>query len=310
MLNIIDNSTNLTQRLFNKVYCIGIDQNITTTFTKFFSSTDKKCTFGKSRVFDFEKTVLRNSFKSEFQLNFPNVNKFQSSHVFFNISDVKGPHNKSAFELGTPLSSTQRNSNIIRRKNKFFLAPPAFARLPSEAKEPLPKQGYELRPPASKHSFVNRRCSLLLRSVLQQPYQQHKHELKQKQYHDKNTFTAPSQLTITQWNSAELISADMLMQSLKDQLKRSVNARSTINYMFRNTTAFIRNMGTRSPVIGMAVTATGRLGSKKKAMAQQISRSVGTVGCATFHQKIDYCQSVVSTRRGLVGLKIWVCYAA
>ena len=68
-------------------------------------------------------------------------------------------------------------------------------------------------------------------------------------------------------------------------------------------------MGSECPIKGMRITITGRLGSRKKAMAQQISKCVGKVPLSTFRQNVDYRQGVLPTKFGLVGVKIWVCYA-
>jgi hypothetical protein len=107
-----------------------------------------------------------------------------------------------------------------------------------------------------------------------------------------------------------LVRADWVLGKFVEQLsKRKMNPRAVINQQINDIRLLIDKMGSESPIKGMRITITGRLGSRKKAMAQQVSKYVGKVPLSTFRQKVDYKQSVLPTRLGLIGIKIWVCYA-
>lgn len=107
-----------------------------------------------------------------------------------------------------------------------------------------------------------------------------------------------------------LVRADWILGRFVEQFsKRKMNPRAAMNQQINDIRLLIDKMGSESPIKGMRITITGRLGSRKKAMAQQVSKCVGKVPLSTFRQKVDYKQGVLPTRFGLVGIKIWVCYA-
>jgi hypothetical protein len=107
-----------------------------------------------------------------------------------------------------------------------------------------------------------------------------------------------------------LVRADWVLDRFVEQFsKRKMNPRAAMNEQINDIRLLIDKMGSESPIKGMRITIAGRLGSRKKAMAQQVSKCVGKVPLSTFRQKVDYKQGVLPTRFGLVGIKIWVCYA-
>lgn len=116
-----------------------------------------------------------------------------------------------------------------------------------------------------------------------------------------------------QWDSfsgSHLMCASWILDKLIEQLnfsdKRS--PRPVLNQFINDIRLLIRSMGTICPILGVQITITGRLGSQKKAMAQQISKCVGKVPFSTLRQNLDYSQGFVSTRFGVIGAKVWVCY--
>jgi ribosomal protein S3 len=72
----------------------------------------------------------------------------------------------------------------------------------------------------------------------------------------------------------------------------------------------IKAYNNKCPILGLRVIMSGRLGRKKKGMAQQIRRSVGKVPLSTLSARIDYCQEVIPSSYGTIGLKVWVCYSS
>lgn len=113
----------------------------------------------------------------------------------------------------------------------------------------------------------------------------------------------------TRFFGGYLVRADWVLDRLFEQLtKKKMNPRAAMNQHINEIRVLIDQMGSECPVRGIRITLTGRLGSRKKAMAQQISKCVGKVPLSTLRQNIDYKQKVLPTRFGLVGIKIWICY--
>ena len=116
------------------------------------------------------------------------------------------------------------------------------------------------------------------------------------------------------FKSSEFVSgylkADWVLHTftvLFNQQKKS--PRSIMNQLMNDMRICIEKLGINCPILGIRITITGRLGNRKKAMAQQINKCVGKVPLSTLRQKVDYSQGFLSTRFGLVGIKVWICYA-
>lgn len=99
---------------------------------------------------------------------------------------------------------------------------------------------------------------------------------------------------------------NQMVQLLSSSDKKS--PRPVLNQYINDIRILIRSMGSICPILGIRITITGRLGSQKKAMAQQISKCVGKVPLSTLRQNVGYSQSFVRTRFGVIGVSIWVCY--
>lgn len=107
-----------------------------------------------------------------------------------------------------------------------------------------------------------------------------------------------------------LVRAEWVLNRFINQLsKKKMNVRGALNQQINDIRVLMNKMGSECPIKGMRIKITGRLGSRKKAMAQQISKCVGKVPLSTFRERVDYAQEVLPTRFGLVGIKIWICYA-
>ena len=120
----------------------------------------------------------------------------------------------------------------------------------------------------------------------------------------------PDALKSEDFSEGSLVRAGWILGRLIGQLsKKKIYARAAMNQQINNIRILMDKMGSECPIKGMRITITGRLGSRKKAMAQQISKCVGKVPLSTFRQNVDYRQGVLPTKFGLVGVKIWVCYA-
>ncbi len=109
--------------------------------------------------------------------------------------------------------------------------------------------------------------------------------------------------------TSRLLCADWVLSQLVDQYQLGKkNPRAIMNQLINDIRILIEKMGSECPITGARVTLTGRLGSRKKGMAQQISKCVGKIPLSTLRQKVDYSQGFLVTRLGLIGVKVWVCY--
>jgi hypothetical protein len=109
---------------------------------------------------------------------------------------------------------------------------------------------------------------------------------------------------------SEYMRADWVLEKLIREFGQSEkkSPRPIINQYINNVRMLMMSMGSLCPVKGLRIVITGRLGSRKKAMAQQISKCIGKVPLNTLRQNIDYSQDFLTTRFGVMGIKVWVCY--
>lgn len=105
-----------------------------------------------------------------------------------------------------------------------------------------------------------------------------------------------------------LLCARWIVDYAVAQLELRDNIRGMINNLLRDVTVVMHKQQNQCVIRGLRVVATGRLGKRKKAMAQQLSRSVGKVPLSHLDAKVDYCSRSITTKLGSVGLKVWVCY--
>lgn len=273
-------SKRVTQKLsthaFQKIFNPGCNVNIEHINTKFLINSHNFQHIS-TRYFDYGLRVLRASYKSEFENNLTTFSKLNSCTSIINYSSSKHMLNSNKpydFKIGSKL------------KTKFNMDSPLALSLNSKLKvSHLPYAKPKMSKLSFDESFKNNTNS--------------KHIL--------SSFKHTS-WQITNMHIPHFMNAHMLNVYLLEQLKLGLSVRVVINSLIRSCDAFMRNCGSTSPILGLHIKACGRLGSMKKGMAQQISKSVGKVPLSSFNQKIDYVQSFHSTRRGVIGLKIWVCY--
>nr|AKF33568.1 ribosomal protein S3 [Ulva sp. UNA00071828] len=120
-------------------------------------------------------------------------------------------------------------------------------------------------------------------------------------------------LAQVQWNlfhASNLMCANWILNQIVQLLSNSdkKSPRPVVNEYINDIRILIRSMGSSCPILGIRITITGRLGSQKKAMAQQISKCVGKVPQSALRQNIGYSQGFVRTRFGVIGVSVWVCY--
>lgn len=106
----------------------------------------------------------------------------------------------------------------------------------------------------------------------------------------------------------QLMSSDWILEGLTQQIQNRRSVRAVMHELIRDAEVLLNSLQSACPVLGVRISASGRLGKQKKGMAQRQSLSIGKVPLGTFNRKVDYSQGFALTKRGLVGLKVWVAF--
>lgn len=109
-------------------------------------------------------------------------------------------------------------------------------------------------------------------------------------------------------NLGHLLCANWILNYILEHLKYRGNVRGVLNNVLRDVERCMHKQQSLCIIRGLRLVATGRLGKRKKAMSQQISRAVGKVPLSNLSAKVDYSARTANTKLGCVGLKVWVCY--
>lgn len=102
--------------------------------------------------------------------------------------------------------------------------------------------------------------------------------------------------------------SDWVLEGLINQIQKKRSVRAVLYQCIRDVGSLLDHLRSACPVLGVRITASGRLGKQKKAMAKQLTLSVGKVPNGTFGQKVGYSQGFVVTKFGLVGLKVTMAF--
>ncbi|KAJ3669722.1 hypothetical protein LUZ61_021327 [Rhynchospora tenuis] len=100
------------------------------------------------------------------------------------------------------------------------------------------------------------------------------------------------------YQSASLIAQDISFQPRNNQI--------SFRSMFSK---IVKDIPLRMPkgVEGLRISCSGRLGGAE--IARTESRKYGKTSCNVFNLKIDYASANVSTRYGILGVKVWISYS-
>lgn len=115
-------------------------------------------------------------------------------------------------------------------------------------------------------------------------------------------------LIVNKLDTSELMSADWLMHYLKTLINQHKSVQSAVKKAMHTVTEYMSKLGNTGDILGLAISASGKLSRDKQAMTKKIYRTVGQVGTSSLYRQVDYCQSMIKTKRGLVGLKVWIRY--
>nr|YP_010200548.1 ribosomal protein S3 [Cyperus esculentus]UAL49986.1 ribosomal protein S3 [Cyperus esculentus] len=100
------------------------------------------------------------------------------------------------------------------------------------------------------------------------------------------------------YQSASLIAQDISFQPRNNQISfRSIFSK------------IVKDISLRMPegVEGIRISCSGRLGGAE--IARTECGKYGKTSCNVFNQKIDYASAKVSTRYGILGVKVWISYS-
>nr|ULQ69106.1 ribosomal protein S3 [Cyperus difformis] len=100
------------------------------------------------------------------------------------------------------------------------------------------------------------------------------------------------------YQSASLIAQDISFQPRNNQISfRSIFSK------------IVKDISLRMPegVEGIRISCSGRLGGAE--IARTECGKYGKTSCNVFNQKIDYASATVSTRYGILGVKVWISYS-
>lgn len=112
-----------------------------------------------------------------------------------------------------------------------------------------------------------------------------------------NTNTLIGSVKILNYQSASLIAQDISFQ-LRD---RTRSFRSIFSQIVRDI-PLVMPKGVR----GIRICCSGRL--KGAEIARTECREYGKTSCNAFRHKIDYASAKVSTRYGILGVKVWISF--
>jgi ribosomal protein S3 len=97
----------------------------------------------------------------------------------------------------------------------------------------------------------------------------------------------------------EYKSAQLLANYLTTQLAKNRSYRQALKKIFQKAKKF-------SFLKGIRIACSGRLGGVE--LAKTEVKKMGQTSLNIFAEKIDYASTKVSTKFGIIGVKIWVCY--
>jgi hypothetical protein len=97
----------------------------------------------------------------------------------------------------------------------------------------------------------------------------------------------------------EYKSAELLANYLSSQLSKNRSYRQVLKKVFQKAKKF-------SFLKGIRMSCSGRLGGVE--LAKTEVKKMGQTSLNIFAEKIDYSSTKVSTKFGIIGIKVWVCY--
>nr|YP_010003067.1 ribosomal protein S3 [Ulva sp. TM637]AZP40091.1 ribosomal protein S3 [Ulva sp. TM637] len=288
MSKILDQSlkkkSSLIQYSFTKVYNlrnVGISSKIKPAVIIYILASNFAFDLSNLQTIYLEKKIIQSAFKHQFNLESGGFYKLQTTQFVLHCLKIADVLKENSVYQQNLFVKNYPNPQLIFTNNNAKLL-------------------------ESKHSKSKNRLSsiykglLIISSCREEAY-------KITQSKKQNIVTQ------VQWDlfyASNLMCANWILNQIVQLLSNSdkKSPRPVVNQYINDIRILIRSMGSSCPVLGIRIAITGRLGSQKKAMAQQISKCVGKVPLSTLRQNVGYSQSFVRTRFGVIGVSVWVCY--
>lgn len=228
-----------------------------------------------------EKKIIQSAFKHQFNLESGGFYKLQTTQFVLHCLKIANAFKENSIYQQSLFFSNHPNPQLVFANNNTKLL---------ELKHSEPK---------NRLSSIYK-GSLMISSCREEAY-------KITQWKKQNLVT---QVQWDLFHASNLMCANWILNQIVLLLSNSdkKSPRPVVNQYINDIRILIRSMGSSCPILGIRITITGRLGSQKKAMAQQISKCVGKVPLSTLRQNIGYSQNFVRTRFGVIGVSVWVCY--
>lgn len=107
----------------------------------------------------------------------------------------------------------------------------------------------------------------------------------------------------------EYMCAEWLMGTMKDLiLKQKRSPGSALRRCIRIARNHCIKRGVRSSLRGVSISVSGKLTKEKQGKTKKLVKTIGNITPNNLVCKLDYDQSMITTKRGLVGIKVWLGY--
>jgi hypothetical protein len=241
-------------------------------------------------AFEFEKKICRASFKKYFGQNLPSPGKLEMN---FGLLDINPTHDSSRWKKKN--KSTPKKMDLVTNTDPVV--------------KPCKLDSLAVANLCFKSHYGCDNNSSFGWSVKQNHVYTQKAVITQKEAYGFSQPVRRKKMDKSLIHSGiQYMSSDWILEGLIQQIRNKRSVRAVMNAHIRDAEILFNSLRSACPVMGVRITASGRLGKKKKGMAQLQSLSIGKVPLGTFCRKVDYSQGFVITKFGLVGLKVWVAF--
>lgn len=290
--------SSLIQYSFTKVYNlrnVGFSSKIKPALIMYILASNFAFDLSNLQTIYLEKKIIQSAFKHQFNLESGGFYKLQTTQFVLHCLKISDALKENSLYQQNLFQQKYPNPQLIFANNNTKLL---------ESKHTKSKNRLLA---IYKGSLIISSCREEAYKLL--PLQQKQRFIKQGLIESKKQ----NKVTQVQWDlfyASNLMCANWILNQIVQLLSNSEkkSPRPVVNQYINDIRILIRSMGSSCPILGIRITISGRLGSQKKAMAQQISKCVGKVPLSTLRQNVAYSQGFVRTRFGVIGVSVWVCY--
>nr|AML79994.1 ribosomal protein S3 [Ulva fasciata] len=276
--------SSLIQYSFTKVYNfknVGASSKINPALIIYILASNFAFDLSNLQTIYLEKKIIQSAFKHQFNLESGGCYKLQTTQFVLHCLKISDTLKENSLHQQNFFLKNYPNSQLVCDSNNLVLL--------------------ESKHTESKNRLLTiHKGSLIISSCREEVYKLIESKKQNKVTQVQWDLFYASNLMCTNWILNQIV------QLLSNSDKKS--PRPVLNQYINDIRILIRSMGSSCPIIGIRIAISGRLGSQKKAMAQQISKCVGKVPLSTLRQNVAYSQGFVRTRFGVIGVSVWVCY--